>query len=570
MLEIVENNASPARIKVFGCGGGGSNAVNRMIQSGLAGVEFWVANTDLQALEKSACANRLQIGCGVTRGLGAGGDPEIGRMSAEENRVEIEEVLRGADMLFITAGMGGGTGTGAAPVVAEIARELGILTVAVVTKPFSFEGKKKMNRAQAGLAALSRSVDTLIAIPNQKLLNIVEPGTPFLAAMLVADEVLLQATRGISDLITGHGEINLDFADVKTVMHNRGNALLGCGVAEGPSRAIEAAQGAVSSPLLEEVSIFGAEALLINVQGGPGMSLHEAAEAARFISERVGEEADVFWGAVVDPNLRDEMRVTLIATGFPRTEARPAEPAGSVARQIEAVLRSPEPRVDGGLRTPEVRAEAASGGGHSEPMFAPVDSAKGPAPQPVESWAPEAGAVDGLSADSRPDARSSESRPEGFRKMAGRPADTGREAKDRAPFDPAVMELISSTERMAPPAPSRPVADGRGDRSRPPLPPEEFPEDPGRYENFGGEAGPGWSSEEGMDAPLFLPEREEERPVHRGLPWRHAWDKLSLSPGERFRPRGRKPLSGEDQGGERRVGRRNPLDEPTFMRKRMD
>jgi cell division protein FtsZ len=362
MLEIVDSLNTPARIKVFGVGGGGSNAVNRMIQAGLSGVEFWVANTDMQALHKSSSSNRLQIGCTVTRGLGAGGDPEIGRLSAQEDREAIAEILRGTDMLFVTAGMGGGTGTGAAPVVAEIAREQGILTVAIVTKPFAFEGKKKMARAQAGLAELGRNVDTLIAIPNQKLLNIVEPGTPFLAAMLVADEVLFQATRGISDLITGHGEINLDFADVKTVMRNRGNALLGSGVASGKDRAVEAAQAAVSSPLLEEVSIFGAEALLINVQGGPGMGLHEAAEAAQFVSDRVGEDADVFWGAVVDPNLDEEMRVTLIATGFPRVESKGdiKEAASiSVLRRVEAVVEArpafepkivPEPQ-----RVPEQR-----------------------------------------------------------------------------------------------------------------------------------------------------------------------------------------------------------------------
>jgi cell division protein FtsZ len=317
MLEIIDETGSPARLKVIGVGGGGSNAVNRMIEAGLRDVEFWVANTDKQALDRSPCLHRLQIGRATTRGLGAGGDPEIGRLSAEEDQAAIEKIVSGADMVFITAGMGGGTGTGAAPVLARYAREMGVLTVAIVTKPFAFEGRKKMARASHGLEALSDHVDTLIAIPNQKLMHIVEPGTSFSDALLMADEVLFQATRGISDLIMGHGIINLDFADVRTVMRDRGNALLGSGTASGKDRAVEAAQAAVSSPLLEEVSIEGAEALLVNIQGGASMSFHEAAEAAQFIADRVGEDADVFWGAVVDPSLDEEIRVTLIATGFP-------------------------------------------------------------------------------------------------------------------------------------------------------------------------------------------------------------------------------------------------------------
>ena len=321
MLEIVESGGSPALLKVFGVGGGGSNAVNRMIQAGLKDVEFWVSNTDLQALELSPCHNRLPIGKNTTRGLGAGGDPEVGRLSAEEDAAEIEAIIEGADMVFITAGMGGGTGTGAAPVIARIARELGVLTVGIVTKPFSFEGKKKLGRAKRGLEALAEQVDTLIAIPNDKLMQIVAPGTSFDDALLMADDVLLQATRGISDLIMGHGIINLDFADVRTVMRGRGNALLGSGTAAGDGRALEAAQKAVSSPLLEDLAIGGAEAVLVNIQGGPGMGFHEAAQAAQFVSDQVGEEADVFWGAVVDPNMEDEIRVTLVATGFPEVKA---------------------------------------------------------------------------------------------------------------------------------------------------------------------------------------------------------------------------------------------------------
>jgi cell division protein FtsZ len=401
MLEIVDTPQAAARIKVFGAGGGGSNAVNRMIQAGLCGVEFWVANTDLQALEQSICPNRLQIGRAVTRGLGAGGDPEIGRLSATEDRETLSELLRGTDMLFITAGMGGGTGTGAAPVVAEIARELGILTVAIVTKPFQFEGKKKMARALAGLEELRVYVDTLISIPNQKLLNIVQPGTPFREAMLVADEVLFQATRGISDLITGHGDINLDFADVKTVMRNRGNALLGCGVATGKNRAVEAAQAAVSSPLLEEVNIFGAEALLINVQGGSGMSLHEAADAAQFISERVGEETDVFWGSVVDPTLGEEMRVTLIATGFPRTETRSEAVEGAGVSGAVATGLLP-------VRRAEPAAERAEVSERVLTPSAPAEVERVPVPVAARECLPEPLAT-GISAWEVPGERASES-----------------------------------------------------------------------------------------------------------------------------------------------------------------
>ena len=364
MLDIIDDRTSPARLKVRGVGGGGSNAVSRMVQAGLQGVDFWVANTDLQALENASCVNRLPLGRAFTRGLGAGGDPEVGRLAAEEDRAAIADILRGTDMLFLTAGMGGGTGTGGAPVVAEVARELGILTVAIVTKPFLFEGKKKMARAAVGLEKLSKHVDTLIAIPNQKLLNIVQPGTPFHAAMLVADEVLFQATRGISDLITGHGLINLDFADVKSVMHDRGNAILGCGIGSGKNRAIEAAQAAVSSPLLEEMAIHGAEAVLINVQGGLDMGLHEAAEATQFVSERVGDEADVFWGAVIDPTLGDEMRVTIIATGFEDKHLRASDQR----------LERDDPRAESGLKaklesmfSSEKKAAAGAPGPKAEP-----------------------------------------------------------------------------------------------------------------------------------------------------------------------------------------------------------
>jgi len=386
MLEIIDETGSPARLKVIGVGGGGSNAVNRMIEAGLRDVEFWVANTDKQALDRSPCLHRLQIGRATTRGLGAGGDPEIGRLSAEEDQEAIEKIVSGADMVFITAGMGGGTGTGAAPVLARYAREMGVLTVAIVTKPFAFEGRKKMARAMRGLEALSEHVDTLIAIPNQKLMHIVEPGTSFSDALLMADEVLFQATRGISDLIMGHGIINLDFADVRTVMRDRGNALLGSGTASGKDRAVEAAQAAVSSPLLEEVSIEGAEALLVNIQGGASMSFHEAAEAAQFIADRVGEDADVFWGAVVDPSLDEEIRVTLIATGFPgaRRLSDASLPLGSELTIRAAHAREPrvsELREIASRRAPRyesIEVNLASGPAREE---APVS---GPAGEPPD------------------------------------------------------------------------------------------------------------------------------------------------------------------------------------------
>ncbi len=370
MLEFVDNGGSPALLKVFGVGGGGSNAVNRMIQAGLKDVEFWVSNTDMQALERSACHNRLPIGKATTRGLGAGGDPEIGKLSAEEDAESIERIIEGSDMIFITAGMGGGTGTGAAPVIARIARELGVLTVGIVTKPFNFEGKKKLGRARRGLEQLAEHVDTLISIPNDKLMQIVPPGTSFDEALLMADEVLFQATRGISDLIMGHGIINLDFADVRTVMRGRGNALLGSGAASGENRALEAAQKAVSSPLLEDLEIGGAAAVLINIQGGPGMGFHEAAQAAQFVSDQVGEESDVFWGAVVDETMDEDIRVTLVATGFPQLQAEGAADAVAVRQQPAGAPSEPPVTAAGPVETPAepyvTSDPAAAGAAHPQ------------------------------------------------------------------------------------------------------------------------------------------------------------------------------------------------------------
>jgi cell division protein FtsZ len=316
LLEFEEVHESLAKLKVIGVGGAGGNAINRMIQANLTGVEFIAANTDAQALKGSLSARRIQLGSRLTAGLGSGGNPEVGRRAAEEDEERIIDALNGADMVFITAGMGGGTGTGAAPVVAQIAKELSCLTVAIVTKPFEFEGKKRSRAAEEGLRELRERVDTLITIPNQRLLSIVDRTTPLIEAFRTADDVLLQATRGISDLVTIPGLVNLDFADVKTVMSERGNALMGCGVATGSNRAVDAAQSAVSSPLLDEISIAGAEALLVNVSGGSGLTLHEVSDATSIILEAAGSEANVIFGAVVDPALGDEIRVTLIATGF--------------------------------------------------------------------------------------------------------------------------------------------------------------------------------------------------------------------------------------------------------------
>jgi cell division protein FtsZ len=345
MLDMEARRNDPARIAVIGLGGGGSNAVNRMIQEGLRDVTFWVANTDIQALDSSICPNRIQLGLNLTGGLGAGGDPEIGRAAAEEDSQALNEILEGYDMVFLTAGMGGGTGTGSSSVVARIARSLGALTVAIVTRPFSFENVKRAQRAEEGLRTLSDEVDTLIVIPNDKLLHLVERNAPLNAGLRVADEVLFQATRGIADIIVGNGLINVDFADVRTVMRNRGAALLGCGVAGGENRAVEAAQAAVSSPLLDDLSIQGAEAMLVNIVGGPDMGFHEVTEAAQYISQQAGKDSDVFWGAVVDPNMTGEMRVTLIATGFQRAPAirKVERPAAVSAKSAPAAPQAPAP-----------------------------------------------------------------------------------------------------------------------------------------------------------------------------------------------------------------------------------
>ena len=315
MIEFVDASGA-ARIKVVGVGGGGGNAVNTMIAAGLPGVDFIAANTDSQALKANLAPIKMQLGEKLTRGLGAGGNPEVGKRAAQEDVERLREYLGEADMIFITAGMGGGTGTGAAPIIAKVAKELGSLTVGVVTKPFTFEGKRRMKQADEGMKELKASVDTLIAIPNQRLLSVAGRNSSILETFKKADDVLLQAVRGISDLITVHGLINLDFADVRTIMSEMGMAMMGAAIAQGENRAVEAAQKAISSPLLEEVSIQGARGVLINITGGPDLSLHEVNEAATLIQEEADEEANIIFGAVIDESMGDEVRITVIATGF--------------------------------------------------------------------------------------------------------------------------------------------------------------------------------------------------------------------------------------------------------------
>jgi len=347
-----------ARIKVIGIGGGGSNAVNRMIEAGIEGIEFLVANTDLQALKRSSAPIKIQLGSRLTKGLGAGADPNVGREAALEDTDKIIEVLEGADMVFVTTGLGGGTGTGAAPIIASLATELDALTVAVVTKPFQFEGRRRMQQAEQGLRELRECVDTVITIPNERLLHTVDRGVSLSDSFRVADDVLRQAVQGISDLITVPGLINLDFADVKSIMQGMGMALMGAGRATGENRAIEATQQAISSPLLEEATIQGAKGVLINITGGPDLTLFEVNAASSIIRESADDDANIIFGAVIDESLTDEMKITVIATGFDRevssvasaaaTTAIPAPPPRYVARPADDLPRPMmgTPRVD--------------------------------------------------------------------------------------------------------------------------------------------------------------------------------------------------------------------------------
>jgi cell division protein FtsZ len=308
-----------ARIKVIGVGGGGNNAVNRMIEDGVQGVEFIAVNTDAQALKLSKAEIKMQIGATLTRGLGAGANPEVGRNAVEESRKQIQEVLKGADMVFVTAGMGGGTGTGAAPAIAQISRELGALTIGVVTRPFGFEGRKRATNAAAGIDLMREAVDTLIIVPNDRLLQIVDKKTPMIQAFREADNVLRQGVQGISDLIAVPGLINLDFADVKTIMSNQGTALMGIGLAKGKDRAVEAAKKAISSPLLE-TSIDGAQGVLMNITGGSNLSLYEVQEAADIVSSAADKELNMIFGSIINEDFKDEIMITVIATGFSEKE----------------------------------------------------------------------------------------------------------------------------------------------------------------------------------------------------------------------------------------------------------
>ncbi|HEU4712181.1 MAG TPA: cell division protein FtsZ [Pyrinomonadaceae bacterium] len=324
-----------ARIKVIGIGGGGSNAVNRMIEAGIEGIEFLVANTDLQALKRSRAPIKIQLGSRLTKGLGAGADPNVGREAALEDTDKIIEVLEGADMVFVTTGLGGGTGTGGAPIIASLATELDALTVAVVTKPFHFEGRRRMQQADQGLRELRECVDTVITIPNERLLHTVERGVSLADSFRVADDVLRQAVQGISDLITVPGLINLDFADVKSIMQGMGMALMGAGRATGENRAIEATQQAISSPLLEEATIQGAKGVLINITGGPDLTLFEVNAASSIIRESADDDANIIFGAVIDENMTDEMKITVIATGFDKESASVATAASTTAMPVQ-------------------------------------------------------------------------------------------------------------------------------------------------------------------------------------------------------------------------------------------
>jgi cell division protein FtsZ len=353
MALIEFDDVSHAKILVIGVGGGGGNAVNTMISGNLDGVEFVVANTDMQALEANMAPHKIQLGNALTKGLGAGANPAVGRRSAEESMQSVANLITGADMVFVTAGMGGGTGTGAAPVIAQIARDCGALTVGVVTKPFGFEGKKRAKQAVEGIARLEAAVDTLIVIPNNRLLALVGAQTSMVEAFRKADSVLLNAVQGISDLMTVPGLINVDFADVRTIMSGMGRALMGTGIGTGKRRATEAAEMAISSPLLEDVSIDGATGILINITGGPDLTLHEVNEASSLIQQAAHEDANIIFGSVIDPNLSEEVRITVIATGFGNAEKTqmlvphagdrmPAAPAPAKQRAATAPAATPQ------------------------------------------------------------------------------------------------------------------------------------------------------------------------------------------------------------------------------------
>jgi cell division protein FtsZ len=362
MFELMDGYSQTAVIKVLGIGGGGGNAVAHMVRAGLEGVDFICANTDAQALKGAKVKTGLQIGCNITKGLGAGANPEVGRQAAMEDRDRIQEVIEGADMLFITAGLGGGTGTGAAPVVAQLAKEMGILTVAVVTKPFSMEGPKRMRVAEQGIAELGRFVDSLITIPNEKLLSVLGPNTTLLDAFRAANEVLQGAVQGIAELITRPGLINVDFADVRTVMSEMGMAMMGSGVASGQDRARVAAEAAVSSPLLEDINLSGANGVLVNVTAGVDLSIGEFQEVGDTVKQFASDDATVVIGTVIDPDMTDEIRVTVVATGLGQAVSMTERPMKVVRRSAPPPPKSREPNYSE-LEKPAVARKRAVGDG---------------------------------------------------------------------------------------------------------------------------------------------------------------------------------------------------------------
>jgi cell division protein FtsZ len=356
-IELVDNNIAKAQIRVIGVGGGGGNAVNNMISQGMTDVDFVVVNTDAQDLERSLAPRRFQLGSALTKGLGAGADPEVGREAALEDRERLAELVVGADMVFITAGMGGGTGTGAAPVIAQVAKEVGALTVACVTRPFHFEGRRRRRQAEEGVEALRNCVDTLITIPNQRLISMATERTTMHEAFSLADKVLFEAVKGVSDLIHYQGMINVDFADVRTIMANKGMALMGVGLGTGEHRTVEAAQKAISSPLLDDVSIAGATSVLINITGSSDLTMFEINEASTMIQEEAHEDANVIWGWVIDETMKEEARVTVIATGFDEAHLQ-ATP--SVERRVAEAM-SGGGRRGGGYRAPSNAPSMVSG-----------------------------------------------------------------------------------------------------------------------------------------------------------------------------------------------------------------
>ena len=373
MFEFVESDDSIVNIKVVGVGGGGGNAVNTMIKSKLEGVEFMVANTDAQALNANMAPLKIQLGSELTKGLGAGANPNVGRDAAIENKEQIMQTLSGADMVFITAGMGGGTGTGAAPIIAEAAKEAGALTIGVVTKPFSFEGGQRNKQAEEGIRELKKVVDTLITIPNQKLLSLASKSTSMLDAFKRADDVLLHAVKGVSDLITHHGFINVDFADVKTIMSEKGVALMGAGSATGESRALEAAQLAIASPLLDDVDINGARGVLVNITAGPSLTMHEIEEANLMIQEKAHEDAKIISGVIINEEMGDELSIMVIATGFGKHDAyerRPLSVVKAENRDLPAYIR--KDRKTEGIDVRQAGSAAVFGDSHEDEYDIPT------------------------------------------------------------------------------------------------------------------------------------------------------------------------------------------------------